>query len=88
MSWRTVVIASNAKLDLRLGYLVITKPDETLKVHISEIAVLMVESTAVSLTASLLSTHSTVSCGALNPIPFFIPTIWTANHGATRTIFT
>ena len=54
MSWRTVVIASNAKLDLRLGYLVIRKPDETLKVHISEIAVLMVESTAVSLTASLL----------------------------------
>lgn len=53
MTWRTVVISSNCKLDLRLNYLVI-RTDEIRKVHLSEIAVLMVESTAVSMTAMLL----------------------------------
>lgn len=54
MSWRTVVISSNAKLDYQLGYLVVRK-DVTTKIHLSEIAILMIESTAVSLTASLLN---------------------------------
>lgn len=53
MSWRTVVITGRAKLDLKLGYLVIRK-EETVKIHLSEIAVLIIESTAVSLTAALL----------------------------------
>ena len=54
MSWRTVVISSNAKLDYQLGYLVVRK-DVTTKIHLSEIAILLIESTAVSLTASLLN---------------------------------
>ena len=54
MSWRTVVISSTAKLDYQLGYLVVRK-DTTTKIHISEILVLVIETTAVSLTASLLS---------------------------------
>lgn len=54
MSWRTVVIASNAKLDYQLGYLVIRRQD-VVKIHMSEIGLLLVESTAVSLTAVLLS---------------------------------
>lgn len=54
MSWRTVVITERAKLDLRLGYLVI-RGEQTKKVHLGEIAVLIIESTAVSLTASLIS---------------------------------
>ena len=53
MTWRTVVISSNSKLDLKLGYLVIRSTDIR-KVHLSEISVLMVESTAVSLTSMLL----------------------------------
>lgn len=53
MSWRTVVISSRCKLDLKLGYLEV-RTDSTRKIHLSEIAVLMVESTAVSLTAALL----------------------------------
>ena len=53
MSWRTVVITSNAKLDYQLGYLVVRK-DVTTKIHLSEIAILMIESTAVSLTASVM----------------------------------
>lgn len=53
MSWRTVVISSTAKLDYQMAYLVIRKDDVT-KIHLSEIENLMVESTAVSLTAALL----------------------------------
>ena len=54
MSWRTVVISSNAKLDYQMGFMVVRKMDIT-KVHLSEIETLIIESTAVSLTASLLS---------------------------------
>lgn len=53
MSWRTIVVSHNAKLDYQLGYLVIRK-EETIKVHISEIAILIIETTAVSLTSYLL----------------------------------
>ena len=54
MSWRTVVVSSSAKLDYQMGYLVVRK-DTTVKIHLSEIGLLMIESTAVSLTAALLS---------------------------------
>ncbi len=54
MSWRTVVIASRAKLDLQLGFLVV-RGEETVKIHLGEIGTLLVENTAVSLTASLLA---------------------------------
>ena len=54
MSWRTVVISGNAKLDYQLGYLVV-RGKETTKIYINEIAILIVESTAVSLTAYLLN---------------------------------
>ena len=51
MSWRVVVVSSNAKIDFKMDYLVIRTIDDTKRVHISEIAVLMLESTAISLTA-------------------------------------
>lgn len=54
MSWRTVVISNRAKLDFQMGYLVV-RGERTVKVHIGEIGVLLVENTAVSLTASLLA---------------------------------
>lgn len=54
MSWRTVVISGNAKLDYQIGYLVI-RGQETKKVYINEIKTLIVENTAVSLTSYLLS---------------------------------
>ena len=50
MSWRTVVISSNAKLDYQMGYMVVRRMD-TMKIHLSEMETLIVESTAVSLTA-------------------------------------
>lgn len=54
MSWRIVVISSRAKLDLQMNYLVV-RCGTTTKIHLSEISILMIESTAVSLTAYLLS---------------------------------
>ncbi|SFB70236.1 CRISPR-associated endonuclease Cas1 [Butyrivibrio sp. YAB3001] len=54
MSWRTVVISNSAKLDFQMGYLVV-RSAETTKIFINEIGTLLIESTAVSLTAALLS---------------------------------
>lgn len=54
MSWRTVVISQTAKLDYQLGFLVV-RGDKTIKIHLDEIGLLLVENTAVSLTAVLLS---------------------------------
>lgn len=54
MSWRTVVITSSAKLDYQMGQLIV-RSDETKKVFISEIGTLVVENTAVSMTAVLLN---------------------------------
>ena len=54
MSWRTVIISQNAKLDYQVGYLVV-RGRETVKIHLDEIGILIIESTAVSLTAYLLS---------------------------------
>lgn len=51
MSWRTVVITKPSKLDFSMGYLVVRNVTATIKVHISEISVLMIENTATSLTA-------------------------------------
>ena len=54
MSWRTIVISKRAKLDLQMGYMVV-RGEETVKIHLGEVGTLLVESTAVSLTVSLLS---------------------------------
>lgn len=54
MSWRTVVISNSAKLDYQLGFLVVRRED-VVKIHMSEITILIIETTAVSLTAALLS---------------------------------
>lgn len=53
MSWRVVVITNRCKLETKLGYLV-CRGEETKKIFLSEISVLVIESTAVSLTAALL----------------------------------
>lgn len=54
MSWRVVVISNSAKLDYKLDYMVVRQNDIT-KIHLSEISVLLIETTAVSLTVSLLN---------------------------------
>lgn len=55
MSWRIVVVHNTAKLDLQLQYLVVRSEMKTQKIHISEIALLLVEATSVSLTVGLLA---------------------------------
>ena len=45
MSWRTVVITKTSKLDYSMGHLVVRDVESTVKVHISEISVLVIEST-------------------------------------------
>lgn len=54
MSWRTVCITQRCKLEYRMGFMIIRK-EEPLRIHLSEIGVLIIESTAVSMTSSLLS---------------------------------
>ena len=54
MSWRTVVVSSNAKLDYQIGYMIV-RGEKTTKIHLNEIGMLIVESTAVSMTSYLLS---------------------------------
>lgn len=54
MSWRTVVISNRCKLDLSMGYMVV-RNEETTRILIDEIAILMIENPAVSMTGCLLS---------------------------------
>lgn len=54
MSWRTVVISSRCKLDLKMGYMVI-RGEEVRRVFLDEIAIVMIENPAVSMTGCLLS---------------------------------
>lgn len=54
MSWRTVVISSRCKLDYKMGYLVV-RGEETKRVFLDEIALLMIENIAVSMTGYLLA---------------------------------
>lgn len=53
MSWRTVVITNRCKLDHKMGCMVV-RGDETKRIILDEIAILLIENPAVSLTGCLL----------------------------------
>lgn len=53
MSWRTVVISESAKLEYQMGFMIVRRED-VVKIHISEIYMLIIETTSVSLTTALL----------------------------------
>lgn len=55
MSWRTVVVSKPSKLDYSMGCLSVRDVEKTVKVHLSEISVLIIENTACSVTCALLS---------------------------------
>lgn len=55
MSWRTVIISNTSKLDYKMGYMVVRQTDSTVKIHLSEIGMVVIETTSVSMTAALLS---------------------------------
>lgn len=54
MSWRTVVVKNRCKLSFKNNYLVVFGDEGEKTIHIDEIGTLIIESTAVSLTAYLL----------------------------------
>lgn len=54
MSWRIVSISSVSKLDYKMDYLVVRNQEGVKRIHLSEISILILESTAISLTAYLL----------------------------------
>lgn len=54
MSWRSVVISQRCKLDYKMGYMVIRKEDTT-RIFLDEIAVLIIENPAVAITGVLLA---------------------------------
>ncbi len=54
MSWRIVMVSSLSKLDYKLDYLVVRNRDRTTRIHLSEISILLLESTAISLKAYFL----------------------------------
>lgn len=53
MSWRTVIISSQAKLDTKMGYLVV-RGYETQRILLDEIGILVLENPMVSLTGCLI----------------------------------
>lgn len=53
MSWRIVVISSRCKLDLKMGFMV-ARGEETKRIFLDEIAVLMIENPSVSFTGCLM----------------------------------
>lgn len=54
MSWRTVVISKRCKLDLNMNYLVV-RGEDTKRILLDEIAILIIENNAISITGCLLS---------------------------------
>lgn len=55
MGWRTVVISKSSKAEYKMGYVVIRDSENTVRVHSSEISVLIFENTASALTTALLN---------------------------------
>lgn len=53
MSWRTVIISNQSKLDYKMGYMVV-RSEETKRVLLDEISILVIENPAVSLTGCLI----------------------------------
>ncbi|MBP5262047.1 MAG: type II CRISPR-associated endonuclease Cas1 [Clostridiales bacterium] len=54
MSWRTIVISRRCKLDLKSGYMVV-RSDDVKRIVLDEVSTIVIESTAVSLTAYLIA---------------------------------
>lgn len=53
MSWRTVIITNRCKLDFKMGYMVI-RGEDTKRIFLDEIAILLIENPAISMTGCLL----------------------------------
>ena len=82
MSWRTVIISNRSKLDYQMGFLVVRGEKEQ-RVYLDDIAVLLIEDPAVSLTGCLIEELSkkkikTIFCdGKRNPVAELV-----SHHGS------
>lgn len=54
MSWRTVVISSHCKLDLKMGCMVI-RSEDTKRILLDEVSVIIIENNAVAITGCLIN---------------------------------
>ncbi len=79
MSWRTVVITERAKLDMRMGHIVVRSDEKALRINIDEVSVLIIENPAISITGCLISALSekkikVIFCGLdHNPVSELVP---------------
>jgi len=55
MGWRVIVVSSRAKLDYKVGFVVVRMDGDEKRIHIDDIYALIIESTATSITAYLLA---------------------------------
>ena len=53
MSWRTVIVSNQAKLDYKMGYIVV-RGEETRRVLLDEVAIVVIENPAVAITGCLI----------------------------------
>lgn len=78
MSWRTVVISTRCKLDCKMGYMVV-RGEEVKRIFLDEIALVLIENPAVSLTGCLLEALverkiKVIFCnGKRNPVAELLP---------------
>lgn len=90
MGWRSVVITHTAKLDYKMNYLVVRSGESVTRINLDEIALLLIESTSVSLTAYLLyelSAHKVdvIFCDdKRNPDGMYIP--FYGSHDTSRKV--
>lgn len=90
MGWRSVIITHTAKLDYKMNYLVVRAGDSVQRINIDEIALLMIETPTVSLTAYLLcelSAHkvNVIFCdNKRNPDGMYIP--FYGSHDTSRKV--
>lgn len=89
MSWRTVIITTRCKLDLKMGFMVI-RGEDTKRIFLDEISVLLIENPAVSLTGCLMEALvekkvRVIFCdGKRSPIAEFVP--YYGSHDSSRKI--
>lgn len=89
MSWRTVVISSRCKLDYKMGYMVV-RGEDTKRIFLDEMAILLIENPAVSLTGCLLEALTekkirVIFCGGKrSPIAELAP--YYGSHDCSRKI--
>lgn len=53
MSWRTVIVSHQAKLDYKMGYVAV-RGEETKRIHIDDISTLVLENPTISITGCLI----------------------------------